>query len=420
MKGIVPIIGWGILGLALLTSFATDLLNTAQGGAIDLRNRITGVRLLVAGIDPYHYKWREPEPQQYCDPYNNPNLTVSKTTATPALLLAHLPLAELPYRIAQFLWFFAQWGLLLGSAWLWLLRCHTSRQHWLAAAFFTGFTYTAAWRLHAERGQAYVLLLFLFAAWLTATLDPKRGNGFVAGFFAGILAALRPPFLLLAPFLVLHRRGQLLGAAVGLTLGVGLPMLWDVSCWPDYFSAMQSQAAYYHTDPNPPYQQAYPARIEGIPTREILAYFVPIPFADFSVDALLRGLGFALFPDGLVLLLVMVPGGIWLWFSRRYPAERLLSRLAAWLFLVDLFLPAFRNSYNDVLILNVVAAGLIATERLPWGLWPCLLALPLGWGVYAFSPDQAWLINLPSLSFTLGALLFLFVPHRGALPAVTR
>ena len=42
--------------------------------------------------------------------------------------------------------------------------------------FVTGFTYTAAWRLHAERGQAYVLLAFLFACWLTVTLDPN-GDG---------------------------------------------------------------------------------------------------------------------------------------------------------------------------------------------------------------------------------------------------
>src|SRR5476651_783636 len=120
MKGIMPVLGWVMVGLALLVSFGIDFSNTAQGGAIDLRNRITGLRLLEAGIDAYHYKWREGEPAAYADVYNNPKLPVSKTTATPALLMLHLPLAALPYRLAQFLWLFAQWLLLLGTGWLWL------------------------------------------------------------------------------------------------------------------------------------------------------------------------------------------------------------------------------------------------------------------------------------------------------------
>src|SRR5260370_20353914 len=108
MKGTLPTMGWVIMGLALLVSFGMDFANTSQGGAIDLRNRITGARLLEHGIDTYRYKWRAGEPPEYCDVYNNPKLPVSKTTATPALLLLHLPLAALPYRLGQFLWFFAQ------------------------------------------------------------------------------------------------------------------------------------------------------------------------------------------------------------------------------------------------------------------------------------------------------------------------
>jgi len=135
---------------------------------------------------------------------------------------------------------------------------------------------------------------------------------------------------------------------------------------------------------------------------------VPIPFADFSVHALLRWLGLAPFPDLPVLLAAVAPFAFWLWLTRKQPVEKLLPGLAAWFFLIDLFLPAFRNSYNDVLILNVAALGLVAAHKLPWGAWLCVLALPLGWGVYAFSPHEAWVINLPTLFFTLGAILFLF------------
>jgi hypothetical protein len=401
--------GWVMAGLALLVSFGVDFANTAQGGAIDLRNRITGLRLLEHGIDAYHYKWREGEPEEYCDVYNNPKLPVSKTTATPALLMLHLPLAALPYRPAQFLWLFLQWLLLLGTGWLWLRACATSPMRWLGAFFFVGFTYTAAWRLHAERGQAYVLLAFLFACWLTTTPDPKRGNGFVAGLLAGFLVALRPPFVLLIPFLVLHRRGQLAGAVAGLLLGFGLPLLIHPASWGDYFSAMGTHSELYRNGIDPrPGPQSYPPRIEGIPT-DILGNYAVIPYADFSAHALLRWLGFAPFPALPPLFAVAVPFAFWLWFSREEPAERLLPGLAAWFFLADFFLPAYRDSYNDVLILDVVLAGLVTAKKFPWAAWPCAFALPVGWGVYAFAPEQAWLIDLPAAFFTLGAILFLFL-----------
>src|SRR6202453_2557682 len=149
MKGMLPMMCCVRPGLALLVSFGVDFANTAQGGASDLRNRITGARLMEHGIDAYHYKWQEGDPEEYCDVYNNPKLPVSKTTATPALLMVNLPLAVLPYRLAQFGWFLVQWLLLLGTGWLWLRACVTSRQRWLVALAVTAFTYTAAWRLHA-------------------------------------------------------------------------------------------------------------------------------------------------------------------------------------------------------------------------------------------------------------------------------
>jgi len=411
-------LGWIAVGLALLVSFGVDLANTAQGGAIDLRNRITGVRLWEHGIDAYHYKWHEGDAEEYGDVYNNPKLPVSKTTATPALLLVQAPLAAMPYRLAQLTWLGLQWALLLGTGWLWLRACGEAWQRWAMAIFLTGFTYTAAWRLHAERGQAYVLLAFLFALWATATLDGKRGRGFWAGFVAGVLVALRPPFLLLAPFLAWHRRRQLVGAAVGLALGFGLPLLMNPAAWPqaggwtDYFSAMQTHSELYRNDVDPaPGPQHYPAKMEGIPT-DILGSYVAIPYADFSVYALLKALGLEqswlgdeAVPAWVPLLLLALLFAFWLWWMRGRAGETMVPGLAAWLFLADSFLPAYRDSYNDVLVLNVVFAGLIASRRIPWAAWPCVLALPAGWAVYVLAPEQAWVIDVPTALFALGAVL---------------
>ena len=412
MKGSVPLIAWIVVGVALFISFVADFNNVGQGGAIDLRNRITGARLLEDGRDAYHYKWHYGEPEKYADVYNNPKLTVSKTTASPALLLLHLPLAGMPYRLAQYVWFFLQWLFLAGTGWLWWRVCATPRQRLLVALAMTGFTYTAAWRLHAERGQAYVLLAFLLAAWMVLTLDEKRSRRFVvscaAGFLAGLLVALRPTFALLLPFLALHRRAQLAGVAVGLALGIGLPMLPHEAAWPEYIVAMQQNSEYYRDGFDPrPGRQHYPGIIEGTST-QIMAHYVAIPYADFSAQALLHALGIVAFPALPVLLVWAVPFAFWLWFSRRQPVASLLPAVAAWAFLADLFLPAYRDSYNDVLILDVLAPVLAVAPRFPWVAWPAVVALPMGLWIYAYSPDQPWLINVPTALFAVSAVWVVF------------
>ncbi len=253
VKSPLSILAWLILGGAIGMSFLVDWRNVAQGGAIDLRNRITGIRLLEHGLDAYHYKWHAGDPPEYCDPTDNPHNDVSRTTVTPALLLLHLPLAPLPYRMVEFSWVVVQWLLLLGIGGLWFRAVPTSLARWLARLAVVAFSFTAAWRLHAERGQSYVLITFLFTFWLTVTLDPRRG--FLAGCLAGVLIALRPPFILLVPFLCRQGRGQLVGAATGLLLGFGLPMILRPTCWAEYLSSTQTYSFLYrngiHTPPGP-------------------------------------------------------------------------------------------------------------------------------------------------------------------------
>jgi hypothetical protein len=406
----VPKLAWLALGLLLLASLGLDLRGTLQGGAIDLRNRITGARLLAAHLDPYFYKWQEPDPPEFADPYNNPLLPVSKTTATPALLVAQMPFAVLPYRAGQLAWFGAQWLLLLGTAWLWWQRCATERQRLLLAMFVVGFTYTAAWRLHAERGQAYVLLAFLFAAWLVATLEDRPRYRWLAGLCAGLLATLRPPFLLLVPFLAMHRRRQLPGAAIGLLIGFVVPLCFRGDIWTRYEAAMDLHSFFYRNaiDPAPPHQ-TFPATIEGMPT-DLLGNYAEIPYADFSLHGALARLGWEPFPAWPPLLLVTAAYLAWLAWSRRGAEARLLLGVAIWLFFADLCLPAYRNIYNDVQILNLVALGLIAAGRgpVPWGVRICFLALPVGWVIAGFAPRDDLLTDLPSLVLLAGAVLLFF------------
>jgi hypothetical protein len=397
----------------LIISCWIDADNVVQGGAIDLRNRITGARLLAAGIDPYTYKWTLGDPEIYCDPYNNPRVTVSKTTSSPAMLALTMPWGTLPYRNGQYCWFMIEWALLLGCGTLWWLAARERWQRLLLGAIFALFTIGASWRLHAERGQNYVVLAFLLAFWLAGTLRAGRGWAFAAGFAGGWLAAARPPCLLLLPVLAWRRRDQIPGMAAGLALGIGLPMLFLPEIWGDYFHGMQQQAYYYLNWINPPPgKYGYPALIENISVLK-LAHFVPIVFADGSVHALLRAWGLEPVSGVGVFLLGVLPFAVWcLWALRRQlDLPRLLLGLAIWMYLLDFFLPAYRNTYNDVFALNILALGLLVTPRFWLPLIPAALAFVVDVYVYIASPEINWLIDLPGLLFGLSAVLYLFAPH---------
>ena len=412
MKSALPVVAGVVLGLLLLLSFGIDWDHVSAGGTIDFRNRITGARLLQTHRDAYHYKWQKPEPPELCDPYNNLALPISRVTVTPTLLMMNFPLAPLSYRPAQFIWLVIQWLLLLATAFLWMRVLPSVRWRWLWMAAVVGFTFTVAWRHHADRGQAYVLILFLLSCWMLITRHARIGNSIWGGLVAGLLVAVRPPLLLLVgPYMLLRARGQIIGAVVGLVLSAGLPMLWDASCWSDYHEAMQTWSDLYRAgtaNPRPP-AQAYPSLIEGVPI-DVIARFGAIPFADSSLYALFRSWGISNVPALPVAAALLLLIALWFWFSRSQPDERLLIGIAAWAFLADLFIPAPRNSYNDVQILNLLALGFLARGRPSWIVWLLLAAWPLNWAVMAALPRAKWIINLPSVVMMAAAVFFLLRP----------
>jgi hypothetical protein len=163
----------------------------------------------------------------------------------------------------------------------------------------------------------------------------------------------------------------------------------------------------------------FPPKIEGVPT-DIIGYYVgTIPFGQFSVHGLLVRLHVEPIPESKVILgkivlfgamlAVAVPYVLWLWWSRKMPFAYLTIGVTAWYFLVDLFLPDYRGCYDDVFIINLLAAAIVTATRIPWAVWPCALAFPAGWAVYAFVIDRPWLINLPTAMYTLSSIMLLIL-----------
>ncbi len=400
-------------GCAFTASLAVDWSSTARGGSIDLRNRVTGWRLLSEGIDPYHHKWSPDQSGERLDLYNNPAVTVSKTTVTPTFLLLHAPVAALSYRDGQFVWLLAQWACLIGTLLLWRRAAMTGRGYAWLVVLTLAFTCTAAWRLHAERGQSYVVMLAVMAVWLSLSLTPWRGRlgDLLAGAAAGLLVALRPPLLVvLAPVLLWQLRRQWPGFALGLALAAGLPLLWDASCWADYARGMAEWSRLYRENLNPrPGAQPFPEFVEGMPV-DLLGAFARLPFADSSLFYLLRKAGLsATLPALPVLALFVAIACVWFWRARNASLAVLLAGSAVLAFGIDFFLPALRNNYNDALILGAAAMGWMALDRgrRNLAMWLTAAGALAGVAALVFTWRSPSAINLSTLLYAAAAVLIL-------------
>lgn len=393
---------WGVLALiaVVLFSFCSDWSIVNQGGSIDYRNRVTGARLLAAGRDPYFYKWQYGDRDRWCDIYDNPKLPITKTTVSPAVLLVSIPVAALPYRWSQWAWLIGQWGLLAGLCLMWALHWrHRPREVWWWVAIAAGFTCTLAWRHHVDRGQTYILFAFLFGLWMRMSLAVPPHKSWLWGLLAGFLVCLRPPLLLFTgPFILFRRRAQWMGATVGLLLGLILPMVLRPAVWADYGRAMTAWSEIYRDNQNPrPGAKSFPSKIEGMPL-DLLSTFKVRQYADSSLHRLFRGWGWSGVSDKAVLALLVIPFGIWCWRYRRASDPSLLLGMACWAFLSDAFLPAYRNPYNDVMLLNVIALLPVLGTRGRVQSVLALLAVGLGVVMVNILPPSRWWIYLPTLA----------------------
>jgi hypothetical protein len=206
---------------------------------VDLRARVVGVRMALAGQDPYFGRQDQAVADELWDPLRP--ATMSRCTYSPAVLLFYAPLAKLPYRPQRFLWALLEWTALglsiacLGGT----LPRRTRRTTWLVAAAVL-FVGTYFWRVHVERGQYYVFLLVAWsAAWCLVQRRRGRGGELLAGGALGVAIACRPTaVVMLAPLALLRERRVV---AVGLVSAAAWIMLsallFGATSWSQFFRA---------------------------------------------------------------------------------------------------------------------------------------------------------------------------------------
>jgi hypothetical protein len=194
----------------------------------DLECRMRGAKLQAAGYSAYFTRDSTGKTQ------------LNGVTVPPVVLLLHYPLNSLSYTQVRIAWLIIQYLLLLGAVVLLARQLPPGIHNRLfVPAIITAFFLCAAfWQFHTERGQMYVLYLFLFAA--IYRLYSKKTK--TAVFFAGVILAFaiftRMLFLVCAVPFVLQRNKAF---AAGLITGLSLFMLSALpfySQWLDYFTAL--------------------------------------------------------------------------------------------------------------------------------------------------------------------------------------
>lgn len=230
-----------LLALGLLFTIGAFLrtcldLRTYRG--IDLRDRLVGARVMLAGYDPYTFYWQPGMPEEWLDPIRG-EFQVHRLTKTPVTLWLYAPVARLSHRSVRLLSFCAEWLALLISVCL-LVRT-IKRTEWrvvflLGAVLF--FVVSDFWRQHLGASQIYVYQLLTLSS--AIFIFTRRGlDSVAAGAALSALALLRPNFLLFAPALLVlgfwRSAGTMLGVFAVVVLAT-VPFM-PPSTWSSYVAA---------------------------------------------------------------------------------------------------------------------------------------------------------------------------------------
>lgn len=368
-RATLAVVALAIAAETVVAQAALTWQDVQRNSGVDLRARVVGVRMALAGQDPYFGRQEPAVSDELWDALRP--ATMSRCTYSPAVLLFYAPLARLRYRWQRLAWWALEW-LALGLSIACLASAmpgRTRRTIWLlaAAVLFAGAYF---WRVHVERGQYYVFLLAAWSlAWWLVRRRPGRGGEALAGGALGVAIACRPTaIVMLAPLALLRERRlaalSLASAAAVVALSAAL---FGPSSWSQFFrvGAAWERAVVGVDQVSEPFvaravaegyrlTRVLPSRMENTSLVALLAGIWPGSMA----SAYVARLACALLLGGATIAVALRHGG------RARAARRRQAFLAAFVLaiLADLALPV-RYGYGDVLWLAPLALALPLWSR---------------------------------------------------------
>lgn len=351
-----------------VVGFLQDMENSAKYGGIDLRNRVVGARLIKINYDPYFFKWNENYSELFLDSKDYPDLPVSRITVPPTTLIIHSLISDLPYKTQRYLWTITQWFLILFSIFFFTHSINNKikiKLIWIISLFFIADSFI--FRLHVERGQIYILYVFLFAlSYYIYGLNFKF-NKLLSGVIIGYSSVLRFPMVLIGlPFLICKRWKFIIGQIIGVVLGILTSFLFvDYKIWRGYFKAIPIHSK-IHLGIIEINTKRYP-HID-IEDMKDLWIWARLPITDSSIQGIAKKyleiqISTNILLIGLmisILLLVI----LFLRIKKQYKNYNFIFLYSIIIVLVsELFLPAARYSYNNVILLSVFSLIIINSKE---------------------------------------------------------
>jgi len=354
-----------------MLGFYRDFENTIEYGGIDLRPKVVGSRLLMEGYDPYHYKWSPNDSELLLDPNDSPDVPISRVTVTPAYLVLLSPIANIPYKIQKIIWLMVQWLLFLLSLLIFAKSAKSkvkSKIIWIIGLMFIAGS--SFWRLHVERGQIYIVFLFLLSLAYWISQKSFKHNAILSGFLIGYTMSLRPPTIFMAIPVIIYRQWKLfIGTIIGLLFGIATPLIFSgISIWEKYYSSMQ----YFGTRPDAlglpwgeSYKSIYPDRmIEGMNN---LGTGALIETSDSSLQAIsINYLGKMLSTKILTLALIitiLIISILLLKFYIKKMSINILFLAGITIILIsEFFLPAANYSYTNITWLIPLSLIIVSSD----------------------------------------------------------
>jgi len=361
---------WLALAGISLAGFLNTLGDVRRYPGTDLRARVVGAREMLRGLDPYFIAAKTDQTETLQDP-DRYAAVCSRCTYSPTLLCLYAPLANLPYGDQRYIWFAAEWCALAGSI---LLLRGTIRDGLLKNVFTAVAVFFFAdgpfWRLHLERGQYYVFILFLFS--LTARLclgksaaqaEPAPADRWWHGIPLGLAAAMRlTPLAALLPLWVMGRRRTAVGAAIVAVICIAGSIYFSgFRLWQSYFRAASIQSQLVSNQGYLESERArlppLPARVEGMTFKRVLDLpDANVTFAAEVLQPLADGFHWAsagkrwqTVSQACAVLICLLFPVILRFRPALEPGEKLAAALLCVL-LTEFFLPV-RLSYCDVMFL---------------------------------------------------------------------
>ncbi len=335
----------------------------------DLRNRVTGARMIKDGRSPYFYKWKKGDGLRYYDPENFDSVGPSNMTSTPVLYRIISPLVELPQATISMCWLAAEYMMLACLTLFAVSRAGSVLQKQLVVLVGLLALLTNGWKEQVANGQTYLLVpLFVMLFLVFWAKNDRVVWAVAAGASAACLVLIRINTLLFfLPFLFMARR-HTRSWLIAFFIPVGLFAVWTLSTpherglWRDYAANVSeasqlNQADTYTRQINEP-DPRFP-RWEGVDTMESYRYMQAPPARIYSENGNFfvfykfffhRKLPVAVL--ALLSLLLVLSLAIAFYVQHRPPDNPTMAAAAIFgccLFMIpDLFSPIYRHQYYTV------------------------------------------------------------------------